>query len=284
MHVVVAGCGWLGAAIGVELLARGHRVTAIRRDPVRASELATLGLEPLVLDLSHPEAHQSFPADVQAIVGCQSARSNSADGYRSAYWTVNQTLIAAAEALRVQALVYTGSTGVFGFQDGREVNEQTPAAPTGPSAAVLHQAEQLLVDAARRGIPTRVVRLSGLYGPGRWGMRQRVQSGALALGDGDTAFMNFCHRDDAVEAVIGAMLRGTDGVIYHASDADPPRRRDVVTWLAGQLGIIPPVSQQEANSSAPNRRVSAAWTRQQLGLTLKFANFREGFSSVVSHA
>ena len=93
MHVVVAGCGWLGLAIGRELLNQGHRVTAVRRDPARAAELAAAGLEPLVLDLTEPNAHRQLPADVQALVGCQSARSDSAEGYRAAYLGVNRTLL-----------------------------------------------------------------------------------------------------------------------------------------------------------------------------------------------
>lgn len=277
MHVVVAGCGWLGMAIGRELVAHGHRVTAIRRDPKAAAELAVLGLEPLVLDLTEPRAHERIPADVSAIVGCQSAPDGTAEGYQLAYVAVNETLLRAAETRPVRAFVYTGSTGVFGYTDGREVDEATPVQPASPTAAVLREAEQLLVAAAQRGLPTRVVRLSGLYGPGRWGTMNRVQSGALALGPGDDAYMNFCHLDDAVAAVIGALHRGRDGAIYHASDAAPPRRREVVHWLAARLGIEPRSSDQLAQGRAPNRRISAAWTREQLGLVLKHPDFRSGF-------
>ncbi len=278
MHVVVAGCGWLGLAIGRELLNQGHRVTAVRRDPARAAELAAAGLEPLVLDLTEPNAHRQLPADVQALVGCQSARSDSAEGYRAAYLGVNRTLLRAAEELQVQALVYTGSTGVFGYSDGREVQEDAAVDPRSPTAEVLVEAEQLLVEAGQRGLPTRVVRLSGLYGPGRWGTQQRVRSGALALGPGDDAFMNFCHLDDAVAAVLGALRSGRDGAIYHASDAAPPRRSEVVQWMAARLGIQARVSAQPAAVGAANRRIRAEWSRQQLGLTLVHPDFRSGFS------
>lgn len=281
MHVVVAGCGWLGTAIGVELRRQGHRVTAIRRDPQKAAELAALGLEPLVLDLADPKAYQQFPKDVQGIVCCQAARADSADGYRGAYLDANQTLLRAAAARSVQALVYTGSTGVFGYRDGREVAEDAAVAPTSRTAELLVEAEQLLVEAGQRGLPTRVVRLSGLYGPGRWGALTRVRSGALALGPGDDAYMNFCHQEDAVAAVIAALQGGRDGVVYHASDAAPPRRRDVVQWLAAQMGVDPVVSTAMAAPDAPNRRIQAEWSRQQLGLTLVHPDYRSGFAQAL---
>jgi nucleoside-diphosphate-sugar epimerase len=277
MHIAIAGCGWLGTALGVHLKNQGHQVTAIRRNPERLGELAALGLKPLALDLSDPQAHLALAADIEAIVACQSARSDSAEGYRAAYLTVNQNLLRAAERLPLRALVYTGSTGVFGYRDGREVTESTAVSPASPTSEVLVEAEQQLVHASNQGIPTRIVRLSGLYGPGRWGTLQRVRSGALALGPGDDAYMNFCHLDDAVAMVEAALLRGGDGAIYHASDAQPPMRRDVVRWMAARLGIDPQTRAEASPYAAPSRRISASWSRDQLGVTLRFADFKAGF-------
>ncbi len=274
-HVVVAGCGWLGTAIARELVAQGHRVTGIRRNPERAAELALLGIAPLVLDLTHPQAHLALPADTTAIVACQSARSDTAEGYKSAYVLANQTLLRAAARVPLQALVYTGSTGVFGQRDGSEVNEFTEPSPASTTAEVLVEAELALRHAALAGIPTRIVRLSGLYGPGRWGTLQRIRAGTLALGPGDTAYMNYCHQADAVQVVLGALTRGKDGAIYHGSDAHPPQRCEVVRWLAAQLEVQP--GESATGTAGPNRRISSAWTRQTLGLTLRYADFKSGF-------
>lgn len=283
MHIAIAGCGWLGTALGVHLKNQGHQVTAIRRNPERLGELAALGLKPLALDLSDPQAHMALALDIEAIVACQSARTDSAEGYRAAYLTVNQNLLRAAERLPLRALVYTGSTGVFGYRDGREVTESTALSPASPTSEVLVEAEQQLVHASNQGIPTRIVRLSGLYGPGRWGALQRVRSGALALGPGDDAYMNFCHLDDAVAMVEAALLRGSDGAIYHASDAQPPMRREVVQWLAAQLGVDAQTRDGSGTSVAPNRRISAVWSREQLGVALRFADFRAGFDHAAHH-
>src|SRR6516165_7995271 len=115
MHVLVAGCGWLGEAIARALVARGDRVTGIRRDPSRASSLAALGVEPLALDLAAPDAAARLPP-FDAAVACQSAGADTEAAYRVAYVEANQALLSAT-ARGGARLVYTGSTGVFGQQD-----------------------------------------------------------------------------------------------------------------------------------------------------------------------
>lgn len=279
MHVLVAGCGWLGAAVAKALVARGDRVTGLRRDPSRAAALAALGVEPLALDLCAAGAADRIPA-VDAVVACQSSSADGAEAYRAAYVTATGALLEAARRHGATAFVYTGSTGVFGQRDGGEVTEATPPAPASQSAEVLVEAERLVLGApAALGVPARLLRLSGLYGPGRAGTLHRVRSGALALGPGDEAFMNFCHLEDAVAFVLAALDRGAAGATYHGSDASPPTRREVVTWMATRLGIAPHQSAGAA-PAGPNRRISSAWTRAALGVTLRYPTFREGFAEL----
>ena len=155
--------------------------------------------------------------------------------------------------------------------------EATPAAPASPTAEVLVEAERLVRGAAP-GVPACLLRLSGLYGPGRSGVLQRVRSGALALGPGDDAFMNWCHLDDAVAFVLAALDRGEPGAAYHGSDAAPPRRREVVEWVAQQLGIEP--TRSELPAGGPSRRIDSTWTRRALGVTLRYPSFKDGLEHI----
>jgi len=283
MHVLVAGCGWLGTALARTLVARGDRVTGIRRDAARAAALAAHGIEPLALDLSAPGAEAALPA-ADAMVACQSAATESPGAYRAAYLGATAALLSAARRGGARAFVYTGSTGVFGQRDGSDVDEATPPAPASETAEVLVQAERLVLGApARLGVPARLVRLSGLYGPGRAGTLARVRSGALALGPGDDAFMNFCHLDDAVAFVLAALERGRPGATYHGSDAAPPRRREVITWVAERLGLEP-ARREGAGPPGPNRRIRSEATRRELGVALRWPSFREGFLPLLSDA
>lgn len=283
MHVLMAGCGWLGRALGAALRARGHRVTGVRRDPARAAELAQVGIEPLALDLADRSAAERIPADVAAVVACQAASGDGEEDYRAAYLEANRTLLAAAARLRLVAFVYTGSTGVFGQRDGSTVDESSAVQPASRSAEVLVEAERLVLGAAGQGIPARLIRLSGLYGPGRAGVIERVRSGAMSLGPGDEAWTNWCHLDDAVSAVAAVLERGRDGGVYHGTDAHPARRREVVEWIAGRLGILPPrrAVAVPGGQGGANRRVCGERTRAELGLTLAFPSFREGLDRLL---
>jgi nucleoside-diphosphate-sugar epimerase len=278
MHVLVAGCGWLGTALARRLVARGDRVTGVRRDPGRAAALAALGVEPLAADLAAPGAGDRLP-QVDAIVACQAAAAEGEGAYRAAYVEANRTLLAAARRWRA-GLVYTGSTGVFGQRDGRDVDETTAPAPASPTGEVLAEAERLVLDAASAGVRASLVRLSGLYGPGRAGILDRVRAGALALGPGDDAWMNFCHQEDAVAFVLAALARAPAGAVLHGSDARPARRREVVEWIAARLGIAAP--RTERAPPGPNRRILSERSRVLLGVELRYPSFADGLAPLVS--
>jgi nucleoside-diphosphate-sugar epimerase len=280
MHVLVAGAGWLGSRLARRLAESGHRVTAVRRDPVRAAALASPGVEPLALDLSAPGARERLPRDLDAVVACQSAGADGPEAYRRAYVDCSRTLVDALRAAgRPAVLLYTGSTGVFGQRDGSDVDERTPVAPASAAAEVLVEAERVVLGGDGGGVRSMVLRLSGLYGPGRTWPVDRVRAGQIALGPGDGAWLNLCHLDDAVSAVIAGLARGEGGSIYHATDAEPVRRRDLARWVSSRLGIPTPHLPEGAVAPAlPDRRILAGWTRAALDLELHHPTFRDGLA------
>lgn len=277
MHVLIAGCGWLGAAVARRLLARGDRVTGVRSDPARARELAALGVQPLALDLTAADAGQRLPGDVDAILALQAARGGGEAAYRQAYLQATATLLDYARRRPLKALVVSGSTGLFTQTDGSDILESTPAPPATGTPAILAEAEAALMAAAAQGLPVRLVRLSGLYGPGRVWMVDRVRNGLMALGPGDDAWLNSCHQDDAAAALLAALDRGGDGAVYHATDAEPLRRREVIEHVAAALGIPAPRGTQ-GTPPGPNRRILGEATRAELGLALRWPSLRQGLA------
>jgi nucleoside-diphosphate-sugar epimerase len=270
MRVLIAGCGWLGRTIAARLRERGDGVVAIVRTEASAARLRAEGIDAEAQDLAAGDAVVP-PHD--AIVTAHAAAGHGEAAYRRAYVEATATLLRSAGD-RGTPLVYVSSTGVFGRRDGTWVDETSRPDPDGPTQRVLLEAEENVTNAA--GI---VVRCSGLYGPGRWGVVDRVRSGTLALGPGDEAWMNFCHRDDAATFVLGALERGRRGNIYHASDAAPATRREVVTWIADRLGIEAP--RRSEGRARADRRVASDLTRRELGVTLRFPSFREGLSGAL---
>jgi nucleoside-diphosphate-sugar epimerase len=280
MHVVVAGCGWLGTAIARRLVSQGARVTGVRRDPARAESLRVLGVEPLALDLAAPDAGSRLPR-ADAFVACQSASAEGLPAYLAAYLDANRTLLAAAVRDGAR-LVYTGSTGVFGQTGGLDVDEETPPAPASETGEVLADAEAMIVGAAHGGARACVVRLSGLYGPGRTGVVERVRSGRLALGAGEDVWMNFCHQDDAATFVLAALERGEPGAVYHGSDAEPARRGEVVRWIADRIAAVP--GRTATAPAGPDRRIRSERTRAVLAVSLAYRSFRDGLVPLVPAA
>lgn len=282
MHVVVAGCGWLGSAAAKVLLARGDRVTAVVRTPAHAARLVAEGIPALALDLAARGGSAGLPEAADAVLATQAAGRGDVAAYRRAYLDIPRELLAYAARAGVTRLVSTGSTGVFGQRGGVTVDERTPPAPPDPTAEILVEAERRVLEGSRTGLSACVVRASGLYGPGRFGVVDRVRSGTLALGPGDGTAMNFCHRDDAVTVLLAALDRGAPGAVYHASDSHPATRGEVVTWIAARLGIPRP-RREAPGDEAPgrrraDRRISSAWTRTTLAVRLAYPSFRDGLA------
>ncbi len=237
------------------------------------------GIETRALDLTAPDAASALPQAIDAVIASQAARGSDAQSYRAAYVEVTATLLELARRRPGRRLVYVSSTGVFGQTDGSDCDESTPVAPASETARVLVEAEQQVIAAAQdAGVEACIVRLSGLYGPGRYGVVERVRSGRLALGPDDHRWMNWCHRADATTFVRRALESGRPGAVYHGSDATPVPRREVVAWIASRLGIPPPRADETQSGRRAHRRILSETTRTELAVSLAFPCFRDGLA------
>ena len=175
MSVVIAGCGDLGTEIGLRLAAQGHEVLGLRR----RAELVPAPLTGLPVDLSTqvPE----LPGDLELLVVATAADGRTPEDYRAAYVDGLRNLLTGvlgAGSLPRRALLIS-STAVCGDAGGGEVTEDTPVDPSTPTAEVLLEAEELFHEQFPAGA---VLRLSGIYGPGRTRLIEKVRSGGAASG------------------------------------------------------------------------------------------------------
>ena len=229
---LVVGCGYLGERVARRWLAAGDRVVAMTRRPARAAELAALGIEPLVADVTA----SGFPA-----AGVLPAAA-------TVFWAVgfDRTAGTSHRDVHVQGLgrlldtlpgaprvILSSSTGVWGDDDGRVVNEETPAHPAREAGRVLLEAEALLRGHARG--PGVALRFAGLYGPDRLPRIADLRAGTPIAADPDS-WLNLIHVDDAAAIVAVVAAAAAPQPLYVVADGRPVRRREWYGRLAALAG------------------------------------------------
>lgn len=285
MRVLIVGCGYVGLPLGAELTRRGHAVCGLRRTAEGAEELRAAGLTPVVGDVTQPDSLHALPGPFDWVVNTVSSSKGGAEVYRAVYVEGTRNLIAWLAGSGVRRFIHTGSTSVYAQTDGSVVTEESPAEPAAETGRLLVETENLLLDAAReQNFPALVLRVAGIYGPGRGHLfQQYLRAEARLTGAGDR-WLNMVHRDDVVGAAIAALERGEPGRIYNVADDEPVTQREFFRWLSQQLGRpLPPVaSESEAaprKRGVTNKRVANRRLREELRYALKFPTFRAGYAN-----
>ena len=202
--LLIAGCGDVGTRLGLRMAAAGWRVLGLRRD---CSALPA-PIEPLPGDLTAAACPPAWPEQApDYLVYAAAASRHDEAGYRQVYL---EGLAHVLEWLhrrgqRPRRLLFVSSSGVYGQSQGEWVDEDSPTEPAGFSGRVLLEAERLALNS---GLPASVVRLAGIYGPGRRWLLGQVLEGHRVPAE-PVQYGNRIHADDAA----GLRLVGdrTDG-------------------------------------------------------------------------
>lgn len=184
----------------------------------------------------------------------------------------------------VERVVYLSSTSVYGDHDGGWVDADTPPAPDTAMGRRRVLAEAAFERACQaQGVEGMVLRLPGIYGPGRT-LRGRLLSGSYAYPRDSERWSNRIHVDDVSTAVLTLLERGVPGR-YMAADGVPFRALDLVSWACEHLGIPMPegVAFDDLSPRAKpfwlgSRRCDCAKLRA-LGWEPTYADYRDGFAA-----
>jgi nucleoside-diphosphate-sugar epimerase len=273
-NVLIAGCGYVGSALGLELLAAGDRVWGLRRN---VSQLPA-GFAAIAADLSLPGALAELPRALDYVVYCASADGSSEAAYVKAYVTGLERLLAALESSAVRRVFFTSSTAVYAQLDGQWVDEDSLTTPTHFSGVRLLEAEALLRSSP---LPATVLRCSGIYGPGRTRLIDSVRQGTAVASD---RFTNRIHRDDVAGAIAHLLRSESPPELLLLNDDQPAPEREVLSYLAACLGVAEPARAPTAGVS-PGRsgvkRCSNARLRAT-GYQLRYPSYREGYAALLS--
>jgi nucleoside-diphosphate-sugar epimerase len=195
--------------------------------------------------------------------------------------------IAAAPNLR--RVVYYSTIGVYGDHGGAWVDETSPTRTrTARGLARLGDEARWTAAARARGVEADILRLAGIYGPGRNALINLREGTARRIVKPGQVF-NRVHVDDIAEFTRLALTRGLEGQVWNVADDEPAPPQDVVAYAAALLGLKPPpeepfdeaqLSPMTAGFYADNKRVSIAKARAILGFVPAYPTYREGLRAL----
>lgn len=275
-RVLVAGCGYVGTALAEQLAAAGHEVWGLRRSPQEPSGGVTF----IAADLSRPETLEALPEGLDLVAYTTAADERSEAAYREAYVEGPRNLLAAlkAQGQAVQRVAFTSSTGVYGQNQGEWVDESSPTEPTSFTGRILLEGEQVFLE--QSPFPAIVLRLSGIYGPGRTRLIDRVRSGEVRRLE-EPRYTNRIHRDDCAGALRHLLLLSEPKSLYIGVDEEPADLSDVYDWLSQELGQGPvPVQDPPEGPVRTGKRCRGQRLRES-GYRFAYSTFREGYREML---
>lgn len=286
-RLVIFGCGYVGGAIARRAAGAGLRVTALTRNPVTAEALRAEGINTVVADLASDGWHGEVEGETEFAINCVSSGGGGEEAYRHSYVAGMESVLSwGRERGFAGTLIYTSSTSVYGQGGGVTVDETMPTTATTERAEILIAAETRLRAAGAHAGRVFILRLAGIYGPGRCRLIEEVRTGQVA-GAGDR-HLNLIHRDDIVAAVAACLAASgamPDG-IFNVVDDGRASKAQIVAWLAAELGLPPPRFTGEAGAGRrpvpPDRVMANGKLKTQLGWRPRYPTFREGYASLLS--
>src|SRR3954468_7611458 len=244
--LVTGGTGFTGKALVRRLLDLGHEVVALdSKEGLRTAELREWGAE-VVLGSVTDEAVVRRAMDGAEVVHHLAAAFREMNVPDSHYWRVNvqgtRNVLAAALDQGVRKLIYCSTCGVHGNIDHPPGDEDAPIQPADYYQRSKFEAEPLVREFHRRGLPSGILRPAAIYGPGdpeRFLMIfRRVARGTFPmLGDGRT-YYHPLYIDNLIDAFVLAMEDGVgDGEAYLIADDRYLEIEDLVKRVGRALGV-----------------------------------------------
>lgn len=307
MRVFVAGAsGAIGSRLVPQLTARGHDVIGTFQSPGRGERVRAFGAQPIRLDLLDAGAVRKavLEAKPEAIVHEATALTNLRDfkHFDRSFAQTNRlrtegtdALLAAAREAGVRRFVAQSFASMRYAREGGPVKTEDDSLDPTPVAAMRETAAAMRhLDAAVTGAGGIALRYGGFYGDPNDGMLEAVRKGMFPIvGDGGGVF-SFVHLEDAAAATVLTLEHGRTG-IYHVVDDDPAPMREWLPFLASVLGAKPPrhvapwlarlfAGEAMVVMATDSRGASNAKAKRELGWTLRYPSWRQGFVAAYAPA
>jgi nucleoside-diphosphate-sugar epimerase len=234
MHLFIFGAGYSGLAIGRAATARGAAVTGTTRSSDRFDALRQAGIRPCLF------SGDAFSEEIKTILAqtthlCVSAAPGAGG---------DPVLGAGADIIggampRLQWIGYLSTIGVYGDHGGAWVDEEAECRSVKGRAAERLAAEEAWSALGRaRGVPVAILRLAGIYGPGR-NVFVNLEEGTARRIIRDGQVFNRIHVEDIAGAFAHLADLKADG-IFNVADDEPAPPEEVISFAARLMGREPP--------------------------------------------
>ncbi len=283
--VFIVGCGDVGSRVARLWAAEGAEVSALARSGTSAARLSGSGILPLRGDLDDPESLRSLPVRGSVLYYLAPPPATGDRDPR-----VRAFLAAVGQGNAPAKAVYISTTAVYGDNRGAWVTEETPAAPATERGKRRLDAEESFLSWGReRSVPVVILRVAGIYGPGRLPV-DAVRSGRPVPRESEAPFTNRIHAEDLARVCVAAARNGRPGTVYNVGDGVPGTIPQYFKAVADLLGVPrpPEIPMDEARKVlgpgmvsylSESRRIDVRRMREELRVTLRYPDLAAGLPS-----
>jgi len=285
-HLFVFGLGYSARFLCRELAAEGWIISGTCQSEEKKAELEAEGFSAVLFDRGRPIA--GFAKRLASITHILSSVPPDKTGDP----VIDEHGADILGASHLSWIGYLSTTGVYGDTKGALVDESATLHPTSERSRkrVAAEAEWWAL-LEERGLPVHLFRLSGIYGPG-YSTIDRVRAGtAKRIRRKNHAFSRI-HVADIAQVLTASIAKPHPGAAYNLCDDEPAPPADLVTYVCDLMGVAPPEEQDYDEISKTmskmalsfwqdNRTVDNSRIKQELGVDLKYPNYREGLKAIL---
>jgi len=284
-HLFVFGLGYSARFLCRELAENGWTISGTCQSEEKRAELEAEGIQAYLFDRQRPL--ENFSDVLATVTHLLSSVPPDKDGDP----VIDEHGDDLMHAAHLEWIGYLSTTGVYGDTGGRLVDESATLHPTSERSRrrVAAEAEWWAL-LEERGLPVHLFRLSGIYGPG-YSTLDRVRDGTAKRVVRKGHVFSRIHVADIAQVLRASMTAPHPGAAYNLCDDEPAPPADLTTFACDLLGVEPPPEQDYDEVSKTmskmalsfwqdNRRVDNTRIKEDLGVTLKYPNYREGLRAI----
>lgn len=284
-QMFIAGCGYIGQRVARLAHGGGYGVTCLVRSADHGRELTAKGFASIVCALDDQQGIPGLDLAGSALLYCVPPPGGGIIDSRARNFI--EVLKKGGAPAKI---VYLSATSVYGEARGGVVTEESPAVPASAMGKRRLDAERCFrVYGQEKGVPVVILRVSGIYGPGRLPLMQ-ISQGQPLLREEEAGPSNRIHADDLAAICLAAVEKGADGDIFNVSDGRPSSMTSYFNAVADALGMPrqPQVTLEEARRvMSPlmfsyineSRVVDNSRMLKTLGVTLLYPAMAEGLEA-----